>query len=215
MASTSGKGGAGASCCCGGCGSLLAGGIVVLLYWASFQPHRIRAAVDSATLFNLTVVAAAANANASSAAAAALVSYRLAVNLTLYNPSVRVNIYYDTVYGELRFRGAVLGGGAPASPSEFNQRRKTGDEVELEFDRRGGVAVAADVAGELEKEAKGEGRVSLELDVDARVRYVFSIFKLRQKPKIRCSLSIPVRAAAGRGGVGGALASGDRCRVKY
>jgi hypothetical protein len=30
------------------------------------------------------------------------------VNLNLYNPSVRVNIYYDTINAKLRFRDAVL-----------------------------------------------------------------------------------------------------------
>jgi hypothetical protein len=84
------------------------------------------------------------------------------VNLNLYNPSVRVNIYYDTINAKLRFRDAVL-----------------------------------------------------ETDVDVRVRYVFRIFKLRQKPRIWCSLSIPVKAEGLGPAVGGAVASGERCRVKY
>uniref|UniRef100_A0A0A9BPS2 Uncharacterized protein n=1 Tax=Arundo donax TaxID=35708 RepID=A0A0A9BPS2_ARUDO len=41
---------------------------------------------------------------------------------------------------------------------------------------------------------KGEGPVTLELGVRVRVRYVFRIIKLRQKPRIRCLLSIPVKA---------------------
>ncbi|XP_062203266.1 NDR1/HIN1-like protein 3 [Phragmites australis] len=194
--------GAAKGCCSGICGFILLGGFLVLIYWAPFQPHHIRATVDSATLSNLTVSAAA-------------VSYHLAVSLSLYNPSVRVNIYYDTIDAQLRFRDAVIGPAAnDTSPSEFYQRRKTTDVVKLEFAGRG-VGVAGDVAGELEKEMKGDGPVTLELDVRVRVRYVFRAFKLRQKPRIRCSLSIPVKAKGRGGGVGGALTSGDRCRVKY
>ncbi|XP_066360170.1 NDR1/HIN1-like protein 3 [Miscanthus floridulus] len=197
-------------CCC--CGFLFTVGLFVLIYWAIFQPHHIRATVESATLSNLTV----SNSNASSVAE---VSYNLAVNLNLYNPSVRVNIYYDTIDAKLRFHDAVLGPAANGtSPSEFYQRRKTSDGVKLEFDygRPGvGVGVAADVAGELQKEMSRGVPVRLELDVDVRVRYVFRIFKLRQKPRIWCSLSIPVKAEGPGPAVGGAVASGERCKVKY
>ncbi|TVU50964.1 hypothetical protein EJB05_02363, partial [Eragrostis curvula] len=199
------------ACCKGICallGLLFSAGVIVLIYWAIFQPHQIRATVDSAALSNLTV------SNSS------VVSYNLAVNLSFYNPSVRVNIYYDSLDAQLRFRDAVLSPAAnatTASPAEFYQRRKTGDVVRLGFDARGGVGVAGDVAAELEKEArKGDGAaVGLELDVDVRVRYVFRIFKLRQKPRVQCSLSIPVKAEGSGAGVGGVLESGDRCRVKY
>ncbi|KAJ1264823.1 hypothetical protein BS78_08G031400 [Paspalum vaginatum] len=191
----------------GCCGFIVLAGFVVLIYWAIFQPHHIRATVGSATLSNLTV---ASNAE---------VSYSLAVTLSLYNPSVRVNIYYDTIDATLRFRDAVLGPAANGtSPSEFYQRRKTADDVELQFDYGrgpGGVAVAAVAAAELEKEMKGGGPVSLGLDVDVRVRYVFRIFKLRQKPRIWCALSIPLTAEGQGPGVGGAVASGDPCWVKY
>ena len=197
-------------CCRGFCALLVTAGLVVLIYWAIFQPHHIRATVDSAVLSNLTV----SNSNASSVAE---VSYNLAVNLNLYNPSVRVNIYYDTIDAKLRFRDAVLGPAANGtSPSEFYQRRKASDVVKLEFDYwRPGVGVAADVAGELQKEMSSGVPVRLELDVDVRVRYVFRIFKLRQKPRIWCSLSIPVKAEGPGPAVGGAVASGERCRVKY
>ncbi|XP_062201701.1 NDR1/HIN1-like protein 3 [Phragmites australis] len=191
--------------CCGSCCTFFISlGFFVLIYWAIFQPHQIRATVDSAALSNLTV------SNASSA-----VSYLLAVNLSLYNPSKRVNIYYDTLDAELRFRDAVLGPAASAaSPTEFYQSRKSGDVVKLEFDGRG-VSVAGDVARELENEMKGEAPVSLELDVDVRVRYVFGSIKIRQKPRIRCALSIPVKAEGRGAGAGGAVSSGDRCSVKY
>jgi hypothetical protein len=108
-------------CCRGFCALLVAAGLVVLIYWAIFQPHHIRATVDSATLSNLTV------SNASSAAAAA-VSYDLTVSLRLYNPSVRVNIYYDAIDAELRFRDAVVGPAANDTspvrvlPSQEDQR---------------------------------------------------------------------------------------------
>ncbi|CAN6357700.1 unnamed protein product [Urochloa humidicola] len=193
--------------CCGGfCGVLVTFGVVVLLYWAIFQPHHIRATVASATISNLTVVSNNA-------------SYNLAVTLSLYNPSVRVNIYYDTIDAELRFRDAVLGPAATgASPPEFYQRRKTSDDIKPNFDYvqgQGGVAVGSDIAGELEKEMRSGGPVSLELDVDLRVRYVFKIFKLRQKPRIWCALNIPVKVEGRGPGVGGAVAPGDRCWVKY
>jgi len=203
-------------CCRGFCALLVTAGLVVLIYWAIFQPHHIRATVDSAVLSNLTV----SNSNASSAAAAA-VSYDLTVSLRLYNPSVRVNIYYDAIDAALRFRDAVVGPAAnDTSPSVFYQRRKTSEVVKMEFDYwrpggGGGVTVGSDVARELVKETRSGGAVSLELDVDVRVRYVFRMFKLRQKPRIRCSLSIPVKTDGRHRGFGGAVASGDRCSVKY
>uniref|UniRef100_A0A0E0MJV9 Late embryogenesis abundant protein LEA-2 subgroup domain-containing protein n=1 Tax=Oryza punctata TaxID=4537 RepID=A0A0E0MJV9_ORYPU len=180
------------------CGSLftfiVTGGFVVLIYWAIFQPHHIRATVSSAELTNLTVANAA-------------VSYKLAVKLNLYNPSLRVNIYYDELDTELRFRGERLGH-ASVTPAEFYQRRKSSDDVTVEFAGTG-VTVSGGAAGELEKE-KGRGSVSLEVAVDGKVRYRFGSIKIRQKPRIWCSLTIPVRADGG-----GRLDSGDRCSVKY
>jgi hypothetical protein len=212
---TGGSASAKGACCKGFCGVFFTVGFIVLIYWAIFQPHHIRATVEIATLSNLTV----ANATSSSSAAAAVdVSYHLSVSLGLYNPSVRVNIYYDAIAAELRFRGAVIGPAAnDTSPSVFYQLARTSDDVKLEFDygRPGIVAVGGDVARELEKEARSGGPVSLELHVDARVRYKLRMFKLRQKPRIWCSLSIPVKSEGRRRGVGGSVASGDRCRVKY
>lgn len=193
--------------CCGKLFTfLVAAGFVILIYWAIFQPHHIRATVSSATLTNLTV----ASNNAT-------VSYRLTVGLELYNPSLRVAIYYDALDAELRARGgASLGGPAASvasSPAEFLQRRKSADTVRLEFDGSSGVGVPGDVARELEREAAA-GAVSFEVEVDARVRYRFASIKIRQKPRIWCWLTVPVKLEGGVG-FGGALASGDRCSVKY
>ena len=58
------------------------------------------------------------------------------------------------------------------------------------------------------------GSVSLEVAVDARVRYKVDDVTIRKKPKVRCSLTIPVKPDQSRG-VGGALTSGERCSVKY
>ena len=194
--------------CCGSLFTfLVAAGFVILIYWAIFQPHHIRATVSSATLTNLTV-----------APDNATVSYRLTVGLELYNPSLRVPIYYDALDAELRAGGggAPLGGPAArvaSSPAEFLQRRKSADTVRLEFDGSSGVGVPDDVARELAREA-GAGSVSFEVDVDARVRYRFASIKIRQKPRIWCWLTVPVKPEGGVG-VGGALASGERCSVKY
>jgi hypothetical protein len=190
------------SCCGSLFGFIFAAGFVILIYWAIFQPHHIRATVTSATLTNLTV----ASNNAA-------VSYRLAVTLDLYNPSLRVGIYYDSLEADLRARGgASLGGPAASSPAEFLQRRKSRDIVTLEFDGTTGVSVPGDVAGELKREA-GAGAVSFEVAVDARVRYRFATIKIRQKPRIWCSVTVNVKPEGT--GVGGALASADRCSVKY
>ncbi|KAI4980070.1 hypothetical protein ZWY2020_016823 [Hordeum vulgare] len=193
--------------CCGKLFTFLfAAGFIILIYWAIFQPHHIRATVSSATLTNLTV-----------APDNATVSYRLTVGLELYNPSLRVPIYYDALDAELRASGgASLGGPAArvaSSPAEFLQRRKSADRVRLEFDGSTGVSVPGDVARELQREA-GAGAVSFEVDVDARVRYRFASIKIRQKPRIWCWLTVPVKPEGGVG-FGGALASGDRCSVKY
>ncbi|CAN6344476.1 unnamed protein product [Urochloa humidicola] len=190
--------------CCGSCCTLLISlGFVVLIYWAIFQPHQIRASVDYAELTNLAV------SNASSPA----VTYHVAVNLSLYNPSKRVNIYYDSIDADLAFRGAVLSpAAAAATPDEFYQRRKTAQAVRLEFDGKG-VAVPGDVAPELEREVKAAASLGLELSVRVRVRYVFGSIKIRQKPKVWCALSIPVPKTPG--GLGVAAGSGGPCWVKY
>ena len=193
------------TCCCGSCCTLLISlGLAVLIYWAIFQPHQIRATVEYAELSNLAV------SNASSLVA---VTYHVAVNLSLYNPSKRVNIYYDAIDAELLFRGAVLSAAAAAaaSPAEFYQRRKTAETVRLEFDGKG-VAVPEGVSAELESEVKAAASLGLELSVRVRVRYVFGSIKIRQKPKVWCAVSIPVPRAPGGLGV---LGSGDRCWVKY
>jgi hypothetical protein len=191
------------SFCCKCCGRLLgllfSVGLTILVYWAIFQPHQIDVTVASATLTGLTVTNTA-------------VSYRLAVSLDIYNPSRRVGIYYDTLDTELRFHGTPLGGASTASPAEFFQHRKSWETVKVEVDGSG-VGVPGDVAGELEKEM-GLGSVSLEVAVDARVRYKFGGVRVRQKPEVWCSLAIPVKPDQGRA-VSGALASGDRCSVKY
>jgi len=191
--------------CCGSCCTLLISlGLVVLIYWAIFQPHQIRATVEYAELSNLAV------SNASSPVA---VTYHVAVNLSLYNPSKRVNIYYDAIDAELLFRGAVLSAAAAAaaSPAEFYQRRKTAETVRLEFDGKG-VAVPEGVSAELESEVKTAASLGLDLSVSVRVRYVFGRIKIRQKPKVWCAMSIPVPPAPGGLGV---LGSGNRCWVKY
>jgi len=202
---------------CGSCCTLLVSlGFIVLIYWAIFQPHQIRASVEYAELSNLTV-SNASSSSSSSAAAAVAVSYHVSVNLTLYNPSKRVNIYYDTLDAELRYRGAVLSPAATAtaaaSPVEFYQRRKSAQTVRIEFDGKG-VAVPGDddVGKQLEGEVKTGVKLGLELNVDARVRYVFGSIKIRQKPTVWCAFSIPVPSTPGGMGVS---FSDDRCWVKY
>ncbi|CAN6335618.1 unnamed protein product [Urochloa humidicola] len=186
---------------------------VLFLFDSQSQPSLlIRATVDSATLSRLTVVVS----NSDSAA----VSYHLAVRLKLSNPGGdEANIYYDAMDASLRFRGAVIGPAAnDTSPSVFFQRSRsrTGQDVKLEFDygRRGGgggVSVPGDVAAEMEKGMRSAGAVTfeLELDVLVRVGYAPGGWKLREKPRIRCSMTIPVKPD-GRGAL---LASGERYRV--
>ncbi|KAL5223702.1 hypothetical protein ABZP36_010341 [Zizania latifolia] len=185
------------SCCVRLLASVFSVGFLVLIYWAIFQPRYIHATVSSAQLANLTVTKATA------------VSYTLGVTLHLYNPSLRVKIYYDSLDTELRFRGELLGQASTTSPAEFYQRQKRSDNVSVKLSGTG-VVVSGDAAAVLEKE-KGEGKVSLELAVDARVRYkFFDSIRIRKKPRIRCSVAIPVKADGG-----GVLSSGDRCSVKY
>lgn len=196
------------SCCCSCCTPLISLGVVVLMYWAIFQPHQIRARVDYAELSSLSV----SNASSGSSPSPVTVSYHVAVNLSLYNPSKRVGIYYDTLDAALRYRGAVLSPAASAaSPAEFHQRRKAGRAVRLVFDGER-VAVPGDAGTQLDGEVRAKAELGLELSVEARVRYVFGIVKVRQRPAVWCALSIPVPPVPGGLGV---LGSGDRCRVKY
>ncbi|CAN6325890.1 unnamed protein product [Urochloa humidicola] len=190
------------------CALLIIGGALHCVLFSS-PPSLIRVTVDSATLSRLTIVS---NASAS----AATVSYHLAVRLKLYNPSDEASIYYDAMDTLLRFRGAVIGPAAnDTSPTVFFQRSETARDVKVEFDygrrRGGGVSVGGDVAAELEKGMNSVGTVTLELELDVRVRvrYAPGGPKLRDKLRIWCWMSIPVNPDGW-----GALASGDRCRVK-
>uniref|UniRef100_J3NBJ8 Late embryogenesis abundant protein LEA-2 subgroup domain-containing protein n=1 Tax=Oryza brachyantha TaxID=4533 RepID=J3NBJ8_ORYBR len=162
--------GRGTCCCSSLCSFVIGAGFSVLIYWATFQPRRIRAAVDSATLSNLTVVVPGRN-NGSGG----VVSYRLDVNVNLYNPSGRAGIYYDGLDARL--------------------------------------ILARDGAG---AEIKADGEVGFELELDARVRYKLGFVPIRTKPKVRCTVRIPVKRERGRrGGVDSLLSSGDKCTVKY
>ncbi|KQJ92167.1 uncharacterized protein LOC100839350 [Brachypodium distachyon] len=196
------------SCCGGLCSFIIAAGFVILIYWAIFQPHHIRATVASATLTNLTV-SPSSGPNPS-------ISYSLSLELSLYNPSLRVAIYYDAFpRADLRsVSGVFLGPAATVSPSEFLQSKRSTDSVKLEFDGTKGVGVPGDVAGEMGKEAAA-GAVRFEVAVDARVRYKFASIKIRQKPRIWCVISVPVKPEPRGQGFEGAIVSGDRCSVKY
>ncbi|EAY82337.1 hypothetical protein OsI_37546 [Oryza sativa Indica Group] len=187
------RAGGGGTCCSCLCAFLVCIGVAVLIYWATYQPHRIRAAVESAELSNLTVVVR--NGTADGGGSGGVVYYRLAVNVTMYNPSGRAGPRMSTTV------------------------------VAIDFDRSGGggVAVAGDVAAELDKEIKGSGgggEVGFEMVIDARVRYKLGFIPIRARPKVRCPVRIPVKAerrggGGGGGGVTGFLRSGDRCTVKY
>ncbi|KAL5224644.1 hypothetical protein ABZP36_011283 [Zizania latifolia] len=190
------------------CTFVVSAGFVVLIYWASFQPHRIQATVDSAALSSLTV-------------SNLTVSYRLAVNVTMFNPSGRVSVHYDALYARLSLRdddggSAFLGPAKVISPAAFYQPRRSDQVVTVEFDGMMGVAVAGDVATEVAREIKADKAVvGFELAVDARVRYKFGFVMVHAKPRTRCSLRIPVKAERRRRGVDGVLSPGDRCTVKY
>lgn len=203
-----GGGGGRERTCCGSCCALLVTLCVMfLIYWAIFQPHHIRATVETAELSRLAV------SNASSSSGVVTVSYHVAVNLSLYNPSKHASIYYDALAAELGYRGAVLSPAA-ASPAEFYQRRRTAQLVRLEFDGDRVAVAPADAAARLQREVVGAAAqvLGLEVRVDARVRYKFGIFKVRQRPRAWCAVSVPVpRDPGGVGFVG----SGARCSVKY
>uniref|UniRef100_A0A0E0MJV8 Late embryogenesis abundant protein LEA-2 subgroup domain-containing protein n=1 Tax=Oryza punctata TaxID=4537 RepID=A0A0E0MJV8_ORYPU len=210
--------GNGGTCCRCLCGFLVSIGVAVLIYWATYQPHRIRAAVDFAELSNLTVV------ERNDGGGGGVVYYRLSINVTLHNPSGRVGVYYDAIDARLLLAGdgASLGPANATSPEVFHQPRMSTAVVTIEFDRSGGggVGVAGDVAAELDKEIKGggggDGVVGFELALDARVRYKLGFVPIRARPKVRCPMRIPVKAGRHRrSGVGGVLSSGNRCTVKY
>ncbi|KAF0889276.1 hypothetical protein E2562_022522 [Oryza meyeriana var. granulata] len=162
------------TCCSCLCGLLVTAGVAVLIYWATFQPHRIRATVDSAELSDLTVV------ERNNGTDGGVVSYCLAVNVTLRNPSGRVGIYYDAVDARLqllRDGGASLGPANATSPTVFHQPRMSSTVVAVEY-KLGSVVI-------------------------------------RARPRVRCSLMIPVKAEHRRRGAGGVLSPGGPCAVKY
>uniref|UniRef100_I1R491 Uncharacterized protein n=1 Tax=Oryza glaberrima TaxID=4538 RepID=I1R491_ORYGL len=217
------RAGGGGTCCSCLCAFLVCIGVAVLIYWATYQPHRIRAAVESAELSNLTVVVR--NGTADGGGSGGVVYYRLAVNVTMYNPSGRAGVHYDAIRPRLLLLagGASLGAANATVPGVFHQPRMSTTVVAIDFDRSGGggVAVAGDVAAELDKEIKGSGgggEVGFEMVINARVRYKLGFIPIRARPKVRCPVRIPVKAERRRGGGGGVtgfLRSGDRCTVKY
>ncbi|CAM0149545.1 unnamed protein product [Urochloa decumbens] len=190
--------------------SMVIAGIISLATY--YQPKNIRATVADAALSNLTLIQ---QQN--------VVSYKLTVHMTLYNPSVRVNIYYDSLDAILRLAGmeAVLGGPANSTwLAETYQLQKTSDDLEVSFDYGRGAVIAGDMAAQLHRDINDDdGAVSFEMVMHAQMRYRSGAIKTHKKARITCPLKIPVVVNKRRHGGGvvvdGVLSPGGRCKVKY
>ncbi|CAO2150278.1 unnamed protein product [Urochloa humidicola] len=153
------------------------------------------------------------------------VSYNLTIHMTLYNPSVRVNIYYDALDASLLLvamdddHTAFFSGPTTSTRlAETYQHQKTSDALEVSFDGRG-IIVAGDMGAQLHKDIVDNGAVSFELVMLAHMRYRSGPIKTQKKASIRCPLKIPVVVNKRRHGGGvvadGLLSPGGRCNVKY
>ncbi|CAN6226846.1 unnamed protein product [Urochloa humidicola] len=183
---------------------------------AYYQPKNISATVADAVLSNLTLIQHPNDTTAT-------VSYMLTVHMTLYNPSVRVNIYYDSLDAILRLPGMEAVLARPANGtwlSETYQLQKTSDYLAVNFDYGTGAVITGDMAAQLHNDiSDDDGTVSFEMVIRVHMRYRSGAIKTRKKASIRCSLKIPVVVNKRRHGGGvvvdGVLSPGGRCKVKY
>lgn len=186
------------SCCARCCSGFFTLGFFILFYWLIFQPHQIRAYVDSATLSTFSL---------SNATSAESLSYNLTTTLSLRNPNRRVRIYYDQLSAAAFYKDSQLGP-TESDFSPFFQHIKSTTVVNPAFEGQQGNL--SEEAREAFAQEKREGAYNLEVKLRAKLRHKVWFVKLRFKPKIDCWLTFPLTANGSA-----SVAAPSKCDVDY
>ncbi|KAF3321824.1 protein YLS9-like protein [Carex littledalei] len=185
-------------CCARCCSGLVSLGFLVLVYWLIFQPHQIRAYVDTATLSNFSL---------SNTTSAPSLTYNLNLTLSLRNPNRRIGIYFDRLSAAAFYDGSQLG----PTESDFDpsfQKAKTTKVVYPAFAGKENN-LGGGVGDTFSKEQK-EGAYNVLVKLRSKLRYKLWFVKVHFKPKIDCWLRFPLMA---NGNV--SVAAFTKCHVDY
>lgn len=159
-------------------------GIAALVFWLIFRPvNVVKFHVTEAELtqFNLT-------------AGNSVLNYDLKLNLTIRNPNKKIGVYYDRLearafYEDQRF--------SVADVAPFYQGHKTTSVVSPVFAGRQGVVLGAtDLSGFNADKTAGVFNIKVKLYL--RLRFKLGSWKtFRFKPKVKCSLMVPLSSNNG------------------
>lgn len=187
------------SCCQRCCSSVISLGILVLVYWLIFQPHQIRAYMDTATLSNFSL---------SNATSAPSLTYNFNLTLSFRNPNRRIGIYYDRLSAAAFYDGSQLGP-TEANFDPFFQHTKTTTVVYPAFDGKEDN-LSEGIRDAFNKE-KSKGAYNIEVRLRSKLRYKLWFVKVHGfKPKIKCWLRFPVMADGSA-----SRAPSTKCHVDY
>jgi Late embryogenesis abundant protein len=154
-----------------------------LFYWLIFQPHQIRAYVDTATLSTFSL------SNTSSASS---LTYNFNLTLSLRNPNRRIRIYYDRLSADAFYNGLQLGP-TDTNFDPFFQHTKNTTVVYPAFAGKEDNLTEG-VINVFNKEKK-EGAYNLQVKLRSKLRYKLWFVKVHGfKPKINCWIRFPLMA---------------------
>jgi Late embryogenesis abundant protein len=186
-------------CCSRCCYFLFSLGFLVLVYWLIFQPHQIRAYVDTTTLSTFSL---------SNTSLASSLAYNFNLTLSLRNPNRRIGIYYDRLSADAFYNGSQLG------PTETNfdpffQHTKSTTVVYPAFE--GKVDNLTEGVKDAFNKEKGEGAYNVQVKLRSKLRYKLWFIKVHGfKPKIDCWLRFPLMVNGSS-----STAPFSKCHVDY
>ncbi|XP_008809836.1 NDR1/HIN1-like protein 10 [Phoenix dactylifera] len=155
-------------------------GIAILVLWLIFRPHKIKAAVETATLtrFNLT------GTNLTS------LSYNLSADISLRNSYRRVGIYYDDLHGETYYNGERFG--FMTLPT-FYQGHKNTTMLHPVMEGTSVFGLESSGMDEFRNEEK-MGFFNVDVWLIGQIRYKFgSVVSRRRRLRVRCNkLRVPL-----------------------
>lgn len=165
------------------CSFLLAAAAVLLLLWFFLRPHEVQFHASDASLsaFNLS-------------SADNQLSYNLALNLTVRNPSGHVGVYYDSFEANAIFQGQRF---AMAEVAPFFQKSKNTTEIgPLVFKGRTTLPLGSGQSFDYQSQ-RNNGEFEIAVKLYLKVRFKLGWFKTGKfRPRFRCDLTLPLSASS-------------------
>ncbi|KAJ3681540.1 hypothetical protein LUZ60_016029 [Juncus effusus] len=168
--------------------------LIILVIWLVLRPERIKAHVDSGSLTKFDL-------------SNNTLLYDLTLNVSIRNPNKKIGIYYDYIEAQAYYDGSTRFG-FETLPSFF-QHKKSTNYINPVFN--GTQLMVESSAGSTYKKENGEGYYYVDLKIRTRIRLKIWAFKINHmKPKIDCTLKLPVPGKSNLGTFEGA-----DCKVRY